>query len=38
MRSFGTKSAQTRATFPDSVDRGWRVAFFPSRVGSRARA
>ena len=37
MRRFGTESAQTRATFPGSVDRGWRVASFPSRVGPRAR-
>src|SRR5206468_3994954 len=34
---LGAESAQTRATSSGSVDRGWRVATLPSRVGTRAR-
>ena len=37
MRCFGTEMAQRRTLFSGSVDRGWRVASFPSRVGPRAR-
>jgi hypothetical protein len=35
--AIGAESAQTRAPFLGSVDRGWRVEPFPSRVGTRAR-
>ena len=37
MRSFGPQSAQSRALSLGTVDAGWRVASFPSRVGLRAR-
>ena len=37
MSSFGSQSTLTCATSSDSVDRGWRVESFPSRVGPRAR-
>ena len=37
MRSFGSQSTLTCATSSGSVDRGWRVESFPSRVGPRAR-
>ena len=33
---LGAKSARTRETWSGSVDRGWRVATPPSRVGTRA--
>ena len=33
---LGAKSTQTRETWWGSVDRGWRVATLPSRVGTRA--
>jgi hypothetical protein len=36
-RSLGAEQAQTGETFRGSVDRGWRVDLFPSRVGTRAR-
>ena len=35
--AIGTGSAQSGAPFFGSVDRGWRVEPFPSRVGTRAR-
>lgn len=35
--SVGTEVAQRGGTFRGSVDRGWRVELFPSRVGTRAR-
>jgi ATP-binding cassette subfamily B protein len=37
MSSFGSQSTLMCATSLDSVDRGWRVESFPSRVGLRAR-
>jgi hypothetical protein len=37
MRSFGPESALSRVFFSGTVDAGWRVASFPSRVGPRAR-
>jgi hypothetical protein len=37
MRSFGTEAALSRALSSGTVDAGWRVASFPSRVGPRAR-
>ena len=37
MRSFGMQSTQLRALSFGTVDAGWRVAAFPSRVGRRAR-
>jgi hypothetical protein len=33
---LGAESAQTRSILSGSVDRGWRVATLPSRVGTRA--
>jgi hypothetical protein len=37
MRCFGPESPLSRAFFSGTVDAGWRVASFPSRVGPRAR-
>jgi hypothetical protein len=37
MLRLGAESAQTCASLSASVDRGWRVASLPSRVGTRAR-
>jgi hypothetical protein len=34
---FGAQQARTGQRFPGSVDLGWRVELFPSRVGMRAR-
>jgi hypothetical protein len=33
--SFGAQQARTGQRFPGSVDLGWRVELFPSRVGMR---
>lgn len=35
--SFGAERAQRGETLRGSVDRGWRVELFPSRVGTIAR-
>jgi hypothetical protein len=37
MRSLGLQSTQSCEFFLGTVDAGWRVASFPSRVGTRAR-
>ena len=37
MPPFGPQSAQLGALSLGTVDAGWRVASFPSRVGPRAR-
>jgi hypothetical protein len=37
MTRIGTHSTQPREPFSDTVDRGWRVARLPSRVGMYAR-